>query len=74
MASAYHIFQNWKLDQITHDPMPSADIRHRLQTLTQMEVSSIYVCTSTVIYFFLGYRFLNSYQMQPIQITTKTVQ
>lgn len=44
MASAYHIFQNWKLDQISNDIMsdfplsPSGEIRARLQSLSQNEV------------------------------------
>jgi hypothetical protein len=44
MASAYHIFQNWKLDQISNDIMTgfplssSGEIRSRLQLLTQNEV------------------------------------
>lgn len=42
MASAYHIFQNWKLDQISHDFMSlSGDVRSHLQTLTQSEVSKL---------------------------------
>lgn len=44
MASAYHIFSNWKLDQISDDIMTgfplssSSEIRSRLQLLTQNEV------------------------------------
>jgi hypothetical protein len=41
MASAYHIFQNWKLDQISSDIMTlssSGEIRARLQLLSQNEV------------------------------------
>ncbi|RCH78554.1 hypothetical protein CU098_006586 [Rhizopus stolonifer] len=44
MASAYHIFQNWKLDQISNDIMTgfplssSSEVRSRLQDLTQNEV------------------------------------
>lgn len=47
MASAYHIFQNWKLDQISNDIMTgfplssSGEIRSRLQLLTQNEVSKL---------------------------------
>lgn len=47
MASAYHIFQNWKLDQLSNDittgfPMSSSgDIRSRLQLLSQNEVSKL---------------------------------
>lgn len=47
MASAYHIFQNWKLDQISNDIMsdfplsPSGEIRARLQSLSQNETSKI---------------------------------
>lgn len=41
MATAYHIFQNWKLDQIAHDFISiSGDVRSRLQLLTQKEVSN----------------------------------
>ncbi|KAG2230644.1 hypothetical protein INT48_005912 [Thamnidium elegans] len=47
MASAYHIFQNWKLDQLSNDIMTgfpissSGDIRSRLQLLSQNEVSKL---------------------------------
>ncbi|KAG1146443.1 hypothetical protein G6F37_004675 [Rhizopus arrhizus] len=42
MATAYHIFQNWKLDQIAHDFISiSGDVRSRLQLLTQKEVSKL---------------------------------
>ncbi|KAI9342173.1 hypothetical protein BD770DRAFT_422102 [Pilaira anomala] len=48
MASAYHIFQNWKLDQISNDimtgfPMTSSttEVRARLQVLSQSEVSKL---------------------------------
>lgn len=48
MASAYHIFQNWKLDQISNDimtgfPMTSSttEVRARLQFLSQSEVSKL---------------------------------
>lgn len=47
MASAYHIFQNWKLDQISNDIMTgfplssSGEVRSRLQLLTQNEVSKL---------------------------------
>ncbi|KAI9248656.1 hypothetical protein BY458DRAFT_494301 [Sporodiniella umbellata] len=42
MASAYHIFQNWKLDQISHDVCHrSGDVRSHLQSLTQAEVSKL---------------------------------
>lgn len=48
MATAYHIFQNWKLDQISNDIMndfpvasSSNEIRSRLQLLTQSEVSKV---------------------------------
>ncbi|KAI8356170.1 hypothetical protein BD560DRAFT_375004 [Blakeslea trispora] len=47
MASAYHIFQNWKLDQISNDTLTdfplssSSETRSRLQGLTQHEVSKL---------------------------------
>ncbi|OBZ89079.1 hypothetical protein A0J61_02873 [Choanephora cucurbitarum] len=47
MASAYHIFQNWKLDQINNDTMTSfplsspSEVRTRLQVLTQEEVAKL---------------------------------
>ncbi|KAI7896824.1 uncharacterized protein EV154DRAFT_410905 [Mucor mucedo] len=47
MASAYQIFQNWKLDQISSDSMTgfplssSGEVRSRLQLLTQNEVSKL---------------------------------
>lgn len=45
MASAYHIFENWKLDQISSDIMTgfplssSGETRSRLQLLTQHEIA-----------------------------------
>lgn len=55
MASAYHIFQNWKLDQISNDimsdfPLSSSnnEIRARLQLLTQNEVSKL--LSNTALY------------------------
>ncbi|KAF1796713.1 carbohydrate-binding module family 13 protein [Mucor lusitanicus] len=47
MASAYRIFQDWKLDQISNDIMTgfplssSNEVRSRLQILTQNEVSKL---------------------------------
>lgn len=49
MASAYRIFQDWKLDQISNDIMTgfplstssSSEVRSRLQILTQNEVCCI---------------------------------
>lgn len=57
MASAYHIFQNWKLDQISSDIMTgfplssSGETRSRLQLLTQHEVKFILLnIPNTIIY------------------------
>ncbi|KAI7908216.1 uncharacterized protein BX663DRAFT_24982 [Cokeromyces recurvatus] len=48
MAAAYHIFQNWKLDQLDHDlisdfPLLTSpfEIRSRFQTLVQKEVHKL---------------------------------
>jgi len=47
MASAYRVFQDWKLDQISNDIMTgfplssSNEVRSRLQVLTQNEVCDI---------------------------------
>jgi hypothetical protein len=53
MASAYHIFQNWKLDQISMTDFPlssSGGIRAHLQLLSQNEV-----CTLLSLNFELNY-------------------
>lgn len=56
MASAYRVFQDWKLDQISNDIMtgfplsPSNDVRSRLQILTQNEVCGIIsMCNSQIL-------------------------